>query len=87
MCAVAFFKHKVLPQCDRISSVWSRRAGRIRWFRANLEQYMNMITRVADARWLRLPASERENAGLMAPSHDLRERINDIIRERLASLG
>ena len=44
---------------------------------------MNMIAGAATARWLRLPASERENAGLMAPSHDLRERINDIIRERL----
>ena len=41
----------------------------------------------AAARWLRLPASERENAGLMAPSHDLRERINDIIRERLIRDG
>ncbi len=41
----------------------------------------------AAARWLRLSASERENAGLMAPSHDLRERINDIIRERLIRDG
>ena len=37
----------------------------------------------AAARWLRLPDSERRNAGLMAPSHELRERINEIIRERL----
>ena len=48
---------------------------------------MNMITGAAAARWLRLPASERGNAGLMAPSHDLRERINDIIRERLIRDG
>ncbi len=41
----------------------------------------------AAARWLGLPASEREKAGLMAPSHDLRERINDIIRERLIRDG
>ena len=41
----------------------------------------------AAARWLRLPASERGNAGLMAPSHELRERINDIIRERLIRDG
>ena len=39
------------------------------------------------ARWLRLSASERENAGLMAPSHELREQINDIIRERLIRDG
>ena len=48
---------------------------------------MNMITGAAAARWLRLPAFERGNAGLMAPSHDLRERINDIIRERLIRDG
>ena len=41
----------------------------------------------AAARWLRLSASERENAGLMAPSHALREKINDIIRERLIRDG
>ena len=41
----------------------------------------------AAARWLRLSASERENAGLMAPSHALREEINDIIRERLIRDG
>lgn len=49
-CAVVFFKHKILPQRDRISSVWSRQAGRICWFRANLEQYTNMITRATAAR-------------------------------------
>ena len=41
----------------------------------------------AAARWLRLSASERGNAGLMAPSHALREEINDIIRERLIRDG
>ena len=41
----------------------------------------------AAARWLGLPASERKKAGLMAPSHDLRERINEIIRERLIRDG
>ena len=41
----------------------------------------------AAARWLRLSASERENAGLMAPSHALREEINGIIRERLIRDG
>ena len=41
----------------------------------------------AAARWLRLSAPERENAGLMAPSHELREQINDIIRERLIRDG
>ena len=41
----------------------------------------------AAARWLGLSASERENVGLMAPSHALREEINDIIRERLIRDG
>ncbi len=41
----------------------------------------------AAARWLRLSARERENAGLMAPSHRLRERINAIVRERLIRDG
>ena len=41
----------------------------------------------AAARWLRLSASERGNAGLMAPSHALREEINEIIRERLIRDG
>ena len=41
----------------------------------------------AAARWLRLSAEERENAGLMAPSHALRERINAIVRERLVRDG
>ena len=41
----------------------------------------------AAARWLKLSVSERENAGLMAPSHALREEINDIIRERLIRDG
>ena len=40
---------------------------------------MNMIARAAAARWLQLPAFERGNAGLTAPSHALREEINDII--------
>ena len=41
----------------------------------------------AAARWLGLSASERGNAGLMAPSHALRGEINDIIRERLIRDG
>ena len=41
----------------------------------------------AAARWLALPAEERERTGLMAPSHALREGINGIIRERLARDG
>ena len=41
----------------------------------------------AAARWLKLSVSGRENAGLMAPSHALREKINDIIRERLIRDG
>ena len=36
----------------------------------------------AAARWLALSAEERESTGLMAPSHALRERINEIVRER-----
>ena len=71
---------------------WSRRVRRIRRFRANTEQYMNTITGAA-ARWLRLPASERGDAGLMAPSQALREEINGTISrlamdaERLVSPG
>ena len=39
------------------------------------------------ARWLKLPAEERERTGVMAPSHELREGINAHIRERLAREG
>ena len=41
----------------------------------------------AAARWLALSAEERESTGLMAPSHALRERINEIVRERLIRDG
>ena len=41
----------------------------------------------AAARWLALSPEERANAGLMAPSHSLRERINNIVRERLVRDG
>ena len=41
----------------------------------------------AAARWLKLSAQERENTGLMAPSHALRTEINSHIRERLARDG
>ena len=39
------------------------------------------------ARWLRLSQHERENTGVMAPSHELRQQINGHIRERLAREG
>ena len=39
------------------------------------------------ARWLRLSAEQRENTGVMAPSHALRQEINGHIRERLAREG
>ena len=39
------------------------------------------------ARWLRLDADARENTGVMAPSHALRQGINEHIRERLAREG
>ena len=39
------------------------------------------------ARWLRLSQHERENTGVMAPSHALRQAINGHIRERLAREG
>ena len=39
------------------------------------------------ARWLRLSPEERENTGVMAPSHELRVAINGHIRERLAREG
>ena len=41
----------------------------------------------AAARWLALSPGERANAGLMAPSHALREGINAIVRERLVRDG
>ena len=41
----------------------------------------------AAARWLALSPEERANAGLMAPSHGLRESINGIVRERLIRDG
>ena len=39
------------------------------------------------ARWLKLSPDERERTGVMAPSHGLRQQINDHIRERLAREG
>ncbi len=39
------------------------------------------------ARWLRLSQEERENTGVMAPSHELRQQVNGHIRERLAREG
>ena len=41
----------------------------------------------AAARWPALSPQERANAGLMAPSHALREEINAIVRERLVRDG
>ena len=41
----------------------------------------------AAARWLALSPEERANAGLMAPSHGLRENINAVVRERLVRDG
>ncbi len=41
----------------------------------------------AAARWLKLSPWERDNTGLMAPSHALRREINGHIRERLACEG
>ncbi len=39
------------------------------------------------ARWLALSPEARENTGIMAPSHELRQAINGHIRERLARDG
>ena len=41
----------------------------------------------AAARWLALSPETRANAGLMAPSHKIREKINAIVRERLVRDG
>ena len=41
----------------------------------------------AAARWLALSPEKRKNAGLMAPSHELRQEINNIVRERLVRDG
>ena len=45
------------------------------------------LSGAAAARWLKLSEQERENTGLMAPSHALRSEINAIIRENLAREG
>ena len=45
------------------------------------------LAAAAAARWLALSPGERPNAGLMAPSHALREDINAIVRERLVRDG
>ena len=39
------------------------------------------------ARWLKLSPEQRENTGVMAPSHELRQAINGHIRDRLARDG
>ena len=39
------------------------------------------------ARWLKLSHEERENTGIMAPTHELRQAANGHIRERLAREG
>ena len=39
------------------------------------------------ARWLRLGPEARENTGVMAPSHELRQAVNGHIRERLNREG
>ena len=41
----------------------------------------------AAARWLALSPEARANAGLMAPSHAIREKINAVVRERLVRDG
>ena len=41
----------------------------------------------AAARWLALTPEQRANAGLLAPSHALREQVNAIVRERLVRDG
>ena len=41
----------------------------------------------AAARWLALSPEARANTGLMAPSQAIRERINEIVRERLVRDG
>ena len=39
------------------------------------------------ARWLKLSEAQRENTGVMAPSHELRQQINGHIRERPGARG
>ena len=51
------------------------------------EVHADNLAGAAAARWLGLSAEERENTGLMAPSHALREKINAIVRERLIRDG
>ena len=52
-----------------------------------LREYDDNLAGAAAARWLALSPEQRENTGLMAPSHSLREGINEIVRERLTRDG
>ena len=47
----------------------------------------NHLAGAAAARWLKLAPDKRERTGVMAPTHDLRAGINQIIRDRLIRNG
>ena len=64
-----------------IGKAFDKLGGRI------AEAKADNLAGAAAARWLALPAEQRANAGLMAPSHSLRGRINEIVRERLVRDG
>ena len=64
-----------------IGKAFDRLGGRI------AEVRPDNLSGAAAARWLALSPRERENTGLMAPSHELRREINGHIRERLARDG
>ena len=53
----------------------------------NLDPQLHNLAGAAAARWLRLSPEQRENTGLIAPSHALRHKINAIVRERLIREG
>ena len=82
---------------------WRRHPGEQRWHKASLageigKAFEKLGSNVAEvkpdnvagavaARWLALSPEARENTGVMAPSHELRQAINGHIRERLARAG
>ena len=75
------------PFADRLVAAHAaqRRGGGERQHRGQGKP--DNLAGAAAARWLALSPEERANAGLMAPSHAIRERINEIVRERLVRDG
>ncbi len=80
-------KAPVLKEAVRASLAGDVRAAFGKLGESVAEVKADNLAGAAAARWLRLSAEERENTGLMAPSHAMRESVNGHIRERLAREG